>query len=43
MTNELRRIAAGVDVSSRPVDVRRAELGEVDMLIDPRGEESLGH
>jgi hypothetical protein len=43
MANELKRLAPGADVRALPVDVRQAQLGELDLLIDASGEESLGH
>lgn len=43
MANELMRLAPGADVRALPVDVRQAQLGELDLLIDASGEESLGH
>ncbi len=43
MANELKRLAPGADVRALPVDVRQAHLGELDLLIDASGEESLGH
>ncbi|WHI44620.1 ThiF family adenylyltransferase [Microbulbifer sp. VAAF005] len=43
MANELRRLAPGTDIRALPVDVRQAELGRLDLLIDATGEESLGH
>lgn len=43
MANELKRLAPGADVRALPVDVKQAQLGELDLLIDASGEESLGH
>ena len=43
MANELKRLAPGVEVRALPVDVRQAQLGELDLLIDASGEEALGH
>lgn len=43
MANELKRLAPGADVRALPVDVRQAQLGELDLLIDASGEEALGH
>jgi molybdopterin/thiamine biosynthesis adenylyltransferase len=43
MAKELKRMAPGIDVHALPVDVRQAHLGELDLLIDATGEESLGH
>lgn len=43
MAKELKRLAPGAEVRARPVDVRQAQLGELDLLIDATGEESLGH
>ena len=43
MAKELKRLAPGADVCALPVDVRQAQLGELDLLIDASGEESLGH
>jgi len=43
MAEELQRLAPGADISARPVDVKAANLGTVDLLIDTTGEESLGH
>lgn len=40
---ELRRNAPGADVRALPVDVKKVQLGKVDMLIDATGEEELGH
>lgn len=43
MENELKRLAPGADVRALPIDVRQAQLGEIDLLIDASGEEALGH
>lgn len=43
MTNELKRMAPAAEIRGLPVDIRHAELGEIDLLIDATGEESLGH
>ena len=43
MANELKRLAPGTDVRALPVDVRQAQLGSLDLLIDASGEEALGH
>ena len=43
MAKELKRLAPGAEIRSLPVDVRQAKLGELDLLIDATGEESLGH
>lgn len=43
MTKELKRLAPGAEVRALTVDVRQANLGELDLLIDATGEESLGH
>jgi hypothetical protein len=43
MAKELKRLAPGAEVRALPVDVRQAQLGELDLLIDATGEESLGH
>ncbi|WP_369919854.1 ThiF family adenylyltransferase [Marinomonas polaris] len=43
MAKELRRISPGAEINALPVDVRQAQLGELDLLIDATGEESLGH
>lgn len=43
MAEELQRSAPGADIRARPVDVKKADLGKVDLLIDTTGEESLGH
>lgn len=43
MANELTRLAPGADVRALPVDVRQAQLGALDLLIDASGEEALGH
>lgn len=43
MAKELRRLAPSTEIRALPVDVRKAELGELDLLIDATGEESLGH
>lgn len=40
---ELRRNAPGADVRALPVDVKKVQLSNVDMLIDATGEEELGH
>jgi len=40
---ELERGAPGAAIRPLPVDVKEANLGEVDLLIDATGEESLGH
>jgi hypothetical protein len=37
------RLAPGAEIRALPVDVRQAQLGELDLLIDATGEESLGH
>jgi molybdopterin/thiamine biosynthesis adenylyltransferase len=43
LREELRRGAPGASVTALPVDIRGAELGQVDLLIDATGEEALGH
>ena len=43
LAEELKRLAPGADIRALPVDVQRAQLGKVDLLIDATGEESLGH
>lgn len=43
MSKELRRLAPSVEIRALPVDVRKAQLGKLDLLIDATGEESLGH
>lgn len=43
LREELRRGAPGAVVTALPVDIRGAELGKVDLLIDATGEEALGH
>jgi hypothetical protein len=43
MTKELNRLAPGAEIRELPVDVRQAQLGDLDLLIDATGEESLGH
>jgi len=43
MAKELKRLAPGAEIRALPVDVRHAQLGELDLLIDATGEESLGH
>jgi hypothetical protein len=43
MAKELKRLAPGTEIRALPVDVRQAQLGELDLLIDATGEESLGH
>jgi hypothetical protein len=40
---ELQRNAPGADVRALPADVKRVQLGKVDLLIDATGEEGLGH
>lgn len=43
MVKELKRLAPGAEIRALPVDVRQAQLGGLDLLIDATGEESLGH
>lgn len=43
MVKELKRLSPGVEVHALPVDVRQAQLGKLDLLINATGEESLGH
>lgn len=43
LRDELRRGAPGASISALPVDIKSAELGKVDLLIDATGEEALGH
>ncbi|GAB1143759.1 thiamine biosynthesis protein ThiF [Shewanella algae] len=43
MAKELKRLAPDIEIRALPVDVKKAQLGELDLLIDATGEESLGH
>ncbi len=43
MAKELNRLAPSAEIRALPVDVRQAQLGGLDLLIDATGEESLGH
>lgn len=43
MKAELERVSPGVKIRALPVDVRDAQLGEIDLLINATGEASLGH
>ena len=43
MAKELKHLTPGAEIRALPVDVRQAQLGELDLLIDATGEESLGH
>lgn len=43
MSKELKRLAPDIEIRALPVDVRNAQLGKIDLLIDATGEESLGH
>lgn len=43
MAHEIRYLAPGANICVLPVDVKKAELGKTDLLIDATGEESLGH
>ena len=43
MAKELTRMSPGAEVHALPVDARQAQLGQLDLLIDATGEESLGH
>lgn len=43
LAKELKRSAPGAEIRALPVDVRQAQLGELDLLVDATGEESLGH
>ena len=43
MAKELKRVAPGAEIRALPVDVRQAQLGDLDLLVDATGEESLGH
>lgn len=43
MVKELERGAPGAKIRALPVDVRQAQLGDLDLLIDATGEEPLGH
>lgn len=43
MTKELKRLAPSADIRALPVDIRQAQLGDLDLIIDATGEESLGH
>ena len=36
-------MAPGAEIRALPVDVRLAQLGKLDLLIDATGEEALGH
>lgn len=40
---ELQRSSPGAEIAALPVDVRTANLGNPDLLIDATGEEALGH
>ncbi|MEX1670899.1 ThiF family adenylyltransferase [Zhongshania guokunii] len=42
MAKELKR-SAPTEIRALPVDVRQAQLGKLDLLIEATGEESLGH
>ena len=43
IAGELERAAPGVYIRALPVDVKLAQLGQLDLLIDATGEEALGH
>ncbi len=43
LAGELERAAPGVNIRALPVDVKLAQLGQLDLLIDATGEEALGH
>lgn len=43
LAKELKRMAPGAEIRPLPVQVQDAQLGDVDLLIDATGEESLGH
>lgn len=43
LAEELQRLAPGADIRALPVNVQKAQLGKVELLIDATGEESLGH
>lgn len=43
LAEELQRLAPGADIRALPVDVQKAQLGKIELLIDATGEESLGH
>ncbi|MCS4509963.1 ThiF family adenylyltransferase [Xylophilus ampelinus] len=43
MSKELIRMSPGAEIHALSVDVRQAQLGQLDLLIDATGEESLGH
>lgn len=43
MAKELKRLAPSAEIRALAVDVRHAQLGKLDLLIDATGEESLGH
>lgn len=43
MANELKRIFPSVQVNEHPFDVRSANLGGQDLIIDATGEEALGY
>lgn len=43
MAEELQRLAPGTNIHALPVDVKEAQLGDLDLLIDASGEEALGH
>lgn len=43
LATESIRGAPGANVRALPVDVRHANLGKIDLLIDATGEEALGH
>lgn len=43
LSYELKRSMPTADIRPLPVDVREADLGDLDLLIDATGEESLGY
>lgn len=43
LARDVKRLAPGSNVRALPVDVRKAKLGDIDLLIDATGEEPLGH
>ena len=38
MAKELKRLSPGTEIHALPVDVRQAQLGKLDLLIDATGE-----
>lgn len=43
LKSELNRVMPSAQIRALPVDVREAELGKPDLIIDASGEEALGH